>query len=431
MTDIVDVVLGISAALIAVLLFCLLASALFVGFLAALVLLKRQWVPVTYSIRSLARRKVTTLVTVAGLSLVVFVFTTALMLASGIEQTLVATGAPLNAKVLRKGAASEIDSTILAEQARILASSQAVAAGDEGRSLVSPEVVVVIFAAHQSPRSDADGTNLTVRGMAPIGFELHQPESLEGKMFQEGTSQIVIGKALVGRFEGATLGGKMKFGRRAWTVVGVADHGGTAFDSEIWGDAKQMEAAFNRRPATVTLRLKNASDIETLAAAMASDPRQSSLEIVPEIDYWEARSRRFARFVGLLGGSVALIFAGGAILGAMITMYAQVSSRTREIGTLRAIGFKQRAVLVSLVTESVLLALLAAGVALGAAALAQRFRFSTMNWQTHSEVTFAFELTPTIVLASLAFAAVIGHAGGLLPAWRAARVPLVTAFRGG
>jgi ABC-type antimicrobial peptide transport system permease subunit len=252
-------------------------------------------------------------------------------------------------------------------------------------------------------------------------------------MFTPGTSEIVVGKGLVGRFSGMRLGQSAHFARRDWTVVGVMDQGGSAYDSEVWGDLEQFEDAFQRRPSfsSVTIKLRDPGAISQLEARMGADPMLNTLEIKSEIDYWAAQSENFGMFVKFLGIFVAVIFSFGAILGAMITMYAQVAARTREIGTLRALGFRRRSVLVSFVIESILLALGGGAVGLACASLMQLVSFSTMNFQSFSEVAFHFNLTRGIIVASMGFACLMGFAGGLLPAVRASRMPIVRATRGG
>jgi ABC-type antimicrobial peptide transport system permease subunit len=408
-------------------------SSLIVAALALVVLVRREWVPVVYNVRSLTVRKVTTAVTAGGLALVTCVFAIVLMLNSGIKRTMVATGDPQNAKIIRKGSVTEIQSGVQPDHLRILSGAPEVAMGRDGQPLAASELVVLIFALQEGATDETQGTNLNVRGVGPRGLELHSPGNLDGRTFKAGTSEIVIGKALVGRFQGATLGGTMKFARRDWTVVGVANHGGTAYDSEIWGDVDQMMDAFARRPAfsSITLRMKDSAALAALTTRMASDPQLNTLEIKTEPDYWEAQSKQFSLFITVLGIFVAVVCAFGAIIGAMITMYAQVAARTREIGTLRAIGFHRRAVLVSFVLESMLLSLVSGGIGVAVASVFSRFKLTTMNWQTFSEMTFRFDLTPGIAIASFVFAALMGYAGGLLPAVRAARMPIVQATRGG
>jgi putative ABC transport system permease protein len=237
---------------------------------------------------------------------------------------------------------------------------------------------------------------------------------------------------LVGRFAGMELGETLRFAQRDWTVVGIMDHAGSAYDSELWADLDQVMDAFQRRPtvSSLTLALGSDDDLAALQARLEADPALSSLQAQRETDYWAAQSEELSRFVKYLGLFVAVVFSLGATLGAMITMYAQVSQRTREIGAGRALGFRRRAVLVSFVVESVLLALAAGLVGAGAASAMQWLSFSTTNFQTFSEISFHFHLTGSIVAAALLFALFLGFAGGLLPATRAARIPIVRAMRG-
>lgn len=410
----------------------LAVGAVVVGVLGLTLLVRRDFVPIVYNLRSLGVRKVTTTVTAAGLALVVFVFATVLMLSTGITRTLTGTGSPENAKIIRKGSQTELQSGLLPEHFRLLSAAPEVAAGHDGKPLASQELVVLIYALKAGATDDTQGTNLGVRGVGKASFELHPEVKLDGRAPQPGTSEIAIGKNLVGRFQGANLGGSMRFARRDWQVVGILDAGGSAYDSEIWGDFEQVMDAFQRRPSysSVTMRLKDRAALSALKARLEADPQLNTLEVKGEIDYWKAQSEMFANFVQLLGLFVAIIFSLGAILGAMITMYAQVAARTREIGTLRAIGFRRRAVLVSFVVESVLLSLVAGGAGLLAASLLQLASFTTVNWMTFSEVTFRFRLDAATVVASLVFAAIMGFAGGLLPAMRASRMAIVQATRG-
>jgi ABC-type lipoprotein release transport system permease subunit len=396
-------------------------------------LVRRDWVPVVYNLRSLGVRRWTTGVTAFGLALVTFVFTTVLMLATGVHETLRSTGSDENAKIIRKGSQAELQSGVLPDHLRLLSAAPETAVGKDGKPLLSPEVLVLIFAVRADSLSDEQGSNVNVRGIGPQALELHPPRHLEGRMFQPGTSEIVVGRGLEGRFKGMRLGDKTRFARRDWTVVGIMDHDGSAYDSEVWGDIDQVLDAFQRRGAfsSVTLRLKDRSMASALAKRMESDPNLSSLEAKSEVDYWAAQSEQFATFVKFLGIFVAVIFSFGAVLGAMITMYAQVAARTREIGTLRAIGFRRRAVLVSFVVESVLLSLGAGLAGVGAATVWQLVHFHTMNFQTFSEISFKFQFTPGVAVSGLMFALVMGFAGGLLPAVRAARLAIVQATRGG
>jgi putative ABC transport system permease protein len=401
--------------------------------LAVSLLGRRDWVPLVYNVRSLGVRRWTTGVTALGLALVVFVFTTVLMLAAGVRETLKATGQPNNAKIIRKGSQNELQSGLLPENVRLLSASPEVAVGNSGKPLVSPELVVLIFAVRNNGAGEEDGTNVNVRGVGPGALELHPPRRLEGRMFTPGTSEVVVGKGLEGRFRGMRLGDRTHFARRDWTVVGVMDHGGSAYDSEVWGDVDQFMDAFARRPSvsSLTMRLQGPKQLTALQARLESDPNLSTLEAKSEIDYWASQSEQTSLFVRFLGMFVAVIFSMGAVLGAMITMYAQVAARTREIGTLRALGFRRRAVLVSFVAESVILSLVAGFVGVSCASGMQLASFTTMNFQTFSEVSFHFHMSGGIVAAGIGFAFTMGFAGGFLPAMRAAMMPIVRATRGG
>jgi putative ABC transport system permease protein len=393
------------------------------------VLARREGVPLSYNLRSLARRKVTTASTVAVLALVTFVLTAVMMLAQGIAHTLASTGRPLNVKVINQRALSEWTSWVPFDLMPQFGALPGVAKNASGAPLVSGEMVVLIWVERAGSTDPDDGANLTVRGVHPIAFELHPMTLREGRMFATGRHELLLGKALVGRFAGATLGGTMRFADREWTVVGIADHGGTAHDSELWGDIEVMVPTFDRGYSTVTLALTDRSHLDGISAAFASDPAKSELLAQREVDYWSALSEESVQFVTLLGATVGLIFSFGAILGALNTMYAQVSARTRELGTLRAIGFKPRAILVSLVLESVLLSLAAGLLGVLGASLLQNVTFELSMVQTLSEITYGFHLSPGVALASLGFAALMGYAGGLLPALRAARMPIVNAVR--
>jgi ABC-type lipoprotein release transport system permease subunit len=435
-------ILGQIATAIVGILFASLLVAIVVGltgaflvitFLALSMLGRRDWVPVVYNLRSLGVRKWTTGVTAVGLALVTCVFTVALMLTTGVHETLKATGDPQNAKIIRKGAQNEVQSGVQPDHLRLLSAAPEAAMGKDNKPLVSPELLVLIFAIKDKGAGEEDGANVNTRGVGPSALELHAPKTLEGRMFTPGTSEIVVGKGLEGRFRGMRLGDKAHFARRDWTVVGIMDHGGSAYDTEVWGDIEQFEDAFARRPAfsSVTLRLKDRQQLTALKARLESDPMLSTLEAQSEVDYWASQSEQFSKFVNFLGIFLAVIFSFGAVLGAMITMYAQVAARTREIGTLRALGFRRRSVLVSFVVESVLLGLASGAVGLAVASLAQFGSVSTMNWQTFGEVKFRFHMSGWIVFWSLAFSFLMGFAGGLLPAMRAARMSIVRATRGG
>ena len=384
-------------------------------------------IPLSYIARNLWVRRVTTLLTAGGMALVVFVFATVLMMGEGIRATLVATGQPDNVLLLRKGAGAEINSGIERAKAAMVESLDGIATNGEGRRLVSKEPVVLI---NLPKRSNGKPSNVTVRGTSALGMELRpQVRVIEGRMFRPGTSEIIAGRSVASGFRGAALGETLRFAQRDWVVVGVFDSKKTAFDSEIWGDAEQMMAAF-RRPvySTLVLRLNQREALAGLKAAIEADPRLQ-LDVKPETQFYAEQSEALATFIRILGLSLSVIFSIGAIVGAMITMFAAVAQRVGEIGTLRALGFRRGAVLVAFLAESLLLSLVGGVVGLAAASGMQAVDISTTNFQTFSEIAFQFRLTPAIAAQTLLFALAMGFVGGFIPAWRAARLKIVDGLR--
>ena len=384
-------------------------------------------IPLAYIARNLWVRRVTTLLTAGGIALVVFVFATVLMMGEGIRATLVATGQPDNLLVLRKGAGAEINSGITRRQAAIIESLPGIATNGLGERLLSKEPVVLNTLPK---RSNGKPSNVTLRGTSALGKELRpQVRIVEGRMFRPGTSEIIAGIAIARAFQGAALGETLRFAQRDWLVVGVFDSGRTGFDSEIWGDAEQMMPAFRRNAySTVVLRLADPADFARMRDAIAADPRLQ-LEAKPEIEFYAEQSEALATFIRVLGVSLSVIFSIGAIVGAMITMFAAVAQRTGEIGTLRALGFRRSAVLVAFLGEALLLALVGGVIGLAAASALQSMGISTVNFQTFSELAFQFKLTPGIVFRTLLFALAMGFVGGFVPAWRAARMKIVDCLR--
>lgn len=384
-------------------------------------------IPFAYIARNLAARRTTTALTAGGMALVVYVFATVLMLVAGLEQTLVATGQPDNVVVIRRSSQSEVQSGIDRGQAAIVESLPEIAAGQDGRKLVSKEPVVLITLPK---RDTGKPSNVTIRGVTPIGIALRPQAALvEGRMFRPGTAEVVTGRAIASGFRGAGVGETIRFASRDWLVVGTFEAGRTGFDSEIWGDAEQMLQAFRRTGySSLLFRMNDAGRFDAVRREIESDPRLT-LEAKPETRFYADQSEGLARFIGILGTTISVIFSIGAIIGAMITMYASVASRTSEIGTLRALGFSRNAILTAFLVESLALGLLGGIVGLAAASFMQVFTISTMNFQTFSELAFSFTLTPSIAVAALAFALAMGFIGGFLPAARAARMKIVDALR--
>ena len=384
-------------------------------------------IPIQYTFRNLWARKLTTLLTAGGMALVVFVFATVLMLEEGLRKTLVDTGSRDNVMVIRRSAQTEVQSAIDRIQAALIESQPEVAFGADGERLVSKETVVLV---NLNKRDSNRPTNVLVRGVAPYGLALRpQVKILEGRAFRPGSSEIVAGRSAAERFKGAGIGETLWFGLREWRVVGTFDAGKSGFDSEIWGDADQLMQAF-RRPvySAVLFKLNDPERFDEIKARLESDQRLT-VEAKRENIFYADQSQLLANFIKYLGLTLSIIFSVGAVIGAMITMYASVATRTAEIGTLRALGFRKRSVLAAFLLESVLLCMTGGCVGLVFASFMQLFTISTMNWQSFSELAFSFTLTPVIVAETLVFALVMGVTGGFLPAIRAARLGIVDALR--
>jgi ABC-type antimicrobial peptide transport system permease subunit len=384
-------------------------------------------IPIRYSARNLWARKLTTVLTAGGMALVVFVFAAVLMLDAGLKATLVATGQPDNILVTRRSSGTEIQSGVDRAQAAIVESQPEIALGPGGARLASKEVVVLIA---QPKRDTGVPTNVTVRGVGDAGLALRpQVRVVQGRMFRPGTAEIVVGKSIAERFEGTGIGERIRFGGREWTVVGAFDAGGSAFDSELWGDGEQMMQAFRRQVfSSVAARIADPAQFGALKARLESDPRLT-LDVKRERAFYEEQSQVMSNFISYLGLTLSVIFSVGAMIGAMITMYAAVANRTAEIGALRALGFRRGAILAAFLAEALFLALLGWAVGIAFASAMQLVQISTMNWQSFSELAFRFTLTREIVVKSLVFALAMGFAGGVLPAVRAARLRIVDALR--
>lgn len=384
-------------------------------------------VPVSYSFRNLWTRRLTTVLTAAGMSLVVFVFAAILMLAEGLQKTLVETGSWDNVVLIRKGSQSEVQSGIERLQASILETQPEVAVGEGGRRVFAKEVVVLI----SLPKRDTDKpSNVTIRGIGGQSLAMRpQVRLAEGRLPRPGSAEILAGQGVARRFAGAGIGETLRFGMRDWTVVGVFDAGSTGFSSEIWGDADQLMQTFRRQAySSVIFKLSDPSAFDAFKARVESDPRLT-VEAKRETRFYADQSEVMAKFLRILGTSLTIIFSLGAVIGAMITMYAAVANRTAEIGTLRALGFQRRSILGAFLVESLLLGLIGGAAGLFCASFLQLFTISTLNFQTFSELAFSFTLSAEIVWQALLFSIVMGFVGGVLPALRASRMKIVDALR--
>jgi putative ABC transport system permease protein len=384
-------------------------------------------IPLSYIFRNLWARKLTTALTAGGMALVVFVFAAVLMLDAGLRRTLVATGSASNAILLRQSSQTEIQSAVYRDQASLVETLPEVARSPSGEPLVSKETVVLIALAK---RGTDKPSNVMVRGLAPLGLQLRpQVHVVDGRMFRPGSSEIVVGRGIAGNYDGVQIGERLRFAGREWTVVGTFDAGKSGFDSEIWGDVDQMMQAFRRTAySSMIVRLPAPSAFGAFAHEIATDSRLV-LDVKPEPQFYEEQSKSLSQFIRVLGITLSIIFSIGATIGAMITMYAAVSNRTAEIGTLRALGFRRASILAAFLAESILLALAGGAAGLLLASFLQAFTVTTMNFQSFSQLAFGFDLTRRIVIDTLVFSVLMGVAGGFLPSVRAARLEIVDALR--
>jgi len=384
-------------------------------------------IPIAYNIRNLWARRLTTVLTASGMALVVFVFAAILMMAEGLQKTLVETGSSDNVIVIRKASTSEVQSGIERDQAAILETLPQIASRPDGRRLVAKEIVILITLPR---RDNANPANVQIRGMGENSLELRpQVKIIEGRMPRPGSSEVMAGHSIARRFQGAGLGESLRFGMRTWQVVGIFDAGNTGFSSEVWGDADQLMQAF-RRPvySSVIFKLSDSSSFSAVKEFIENNPRLS-LEAKRETRYYEEQSEIMAKFLRILGLSLTIIFSLGATIGAMITMYAAVANRTAEIGTMRALGFQRRSILLAFLIESLALGLIGGLAGIFFASFLQLMTVSTLNFQTFSELAFSFALTPRIFLEAMGFALIMGLVGGVFPALRASRMNIVDALR--
>ena len=384
-------------------------------------------IPFNYTVKNMFSRKMTTLLTVLGIGLVVFVFAAQMMMTSGLKRTLVSTGSDYNVIAIRKASQTEMPSIKNLEQARIPSAEPEISRSSDGTPLFTKEIYVVI---NLTKRDNAGNGNVVVRGVGPKSMELRpQVKLMAGRMWNPGSSEIVAGKSLAERFKGCGIGETVRFGGRDWTVVGVFDAGGTAFNSELWGDIDQMQNAF-ARPffSSLTFRLADPATFEAMKERLEKDPRLP-LDLKREKVYYAEQSRAMSSFIGIMGTVISIVFSLGAIVGAMITMYAAVANRTKEIGTLRSLGFSRFSILNSFLLESVLISLSGGILGLIASSFMNFVQVSTTNWDTFSELAFSFAITPQIIISSLIFALFMGFIGGFLPAVRASRLKIVDSLR--
>jgi putative ABC transport system permease protein len=385
-------------------------------------------VPISYNFRSIRARWTSTIVAVLGIAGTVGVFVAMLSLANGFKATLVASGSPGNALILRAGSPTEMMGGVTLDSVRVVQDAPGVGRDSSG-PLVTQEVVGVMPFPLISTGTDA---NVQVRGVSSNVLRIRTFAKVsEGRMFQPGLSEIVVGRNASRTYIGLTLGNTVQFGGGRWQVVGIFDAGGSAFDSEIWCDAKLLNEILKRPDnvfQSVTVHLASPQTFQQFKDALTSDPRMN-VDVTREIDYYAKQSTTMTRLITVLGGLVAAIMAIGAVFGALNTMYSAIAERGREIATMRAVGFSSSNVILSFLFEALSISLV--GGILGCLAVLplNGFTTNTMNFQTFANVAFAFKITFDLLLLGIVFALVMGVLGGMLPAIRAATRPVAVALR--
>lgn len=382
---------------------------------------------VRYSFKNIFTKKLTSLLTVFGFGLVVFVFAAVLMLSNGLEQTLVDSGSDDNVVVIRKGSQTEVQSIIYRDMANDIKSEPSIALDEDGNQLIASEILVLI---NQPKRENGKPSNIAVRGVSDISKKLRPKfKILEGRMWQPGTSEIIAGKKISETFVGCGVGETVKFGQREWTVVGTFDAEGGGFESELWGDVQQLMDAFGRPVfSSLTFKINDINKFDEVKKRLENDPRLT-VDVDLEKEYYRKQSTLMTTFISILGLTISIIFSLGAIVGAMITMYASVANRTIEIGTLRALGFKRKVILISFLIEALMISIIGGTLGIVCAFLLNSFQFSTTNWATFSELAFSFQMSSDIIISSYIFALLMGIVGGFLPAVRASRLRIINALR--
>jgi len=382
-----------------------------------------------FGLLSIPQRRGAVAATVIGIAGVVAVLVGVLSIAAGFRQAMTVSASPDGAVVLRSGADSEMVSGLSRENTRVIADAPGVARNPDGSGLASAELFVIINLPKRSTGMDA---NVPLRGVEGAAWQVRDNMKIvSGRMFEWGKNEVIVGAGAAREFAGMDVGSTIKVGRYEWPIVGIFSANGGAAESEIWSDAKVLQAAYNRGDSfqSVYARLHSPGAFEEFKDSLTSNP-QLNVKVVRQSDYYLEQSETITRLITTLGVLIASLMAVGAVFGALNTMYSAVAARTREIATLRALGFGSSAVVMSLMLESLLLALAGGIIGGGLAYLAfNNFHTSTMNWQSFSQLTFAFRVTPELLMRGIVWSALIGLVGGLFPAIRAARLPIASALR--
>ena len=380
------------------------------------------------SLRTLPQRAGSAAVAVVGIAGVVIVFVAVLSIGEGFRAALQGASSADTAMVMRGGSDSEMVSALAGESTRIIKDGPGIRRGASG-PFASAELLVIVNVPIRATGTDA---NVPLRGIEPAAFDVREEVSIiSGRMLQPGTSEIIVGESAARQFTGLDLGSEQRWGSSTWTVVGIFDAGGTIDESEIWCDARVLQPAYRRGDTFQTVYAKLESDeaFQPFKDALTADPRLDVM-VERESDYFAAQSQQMSAIITGIGSVIAVLMGVGAVFGAVNTMYTAVASRTREIATLRALGFSSVPVVVSVMTESLLLSI-GGGLIGGVLAYVgfNGYQTATLNFQTFSQVSFAFMVTPALLTQGIAYAVIMGFLGGLFPAVRAARLPIVTALR--
>jgi putative ABC transport system permease protein len=385
-------------------------------------------IPIVYNLRSVRARWISAIVAVLGIAGTVGVFIAMLSLARGFHATLVSSGSADNALIMRAGSSAELDGAVALDQVKVIQDAPGIAR-DNGAPLISPEVVVIANFPLKATGTDA---NVQVRGVSADALKVRKNVRIsQGRFFEPGLSELIVGRNVAGTYSGLNLGDTVSFGSGTWKVVGIFDAGGSAFDSEVWCDSRVLAQVYKRPEnifQSVTVHLTSASAFDAFKDSLTADPRLT-VQVSREIEYYEKQSRGLTTLITVLGTLVAAIMGIGAVFGALNTMYSAVSERSREIATMRAIGFGAFSIVMSFLFEALLIAFV--GGLLGSAAVLplNGLTTSTLNMQTFSSVAFAFRITPVLLLIGIFFALLMGLIGGVPPAIRAARRPVALALR--
>ena len=380
------------------------------------------------NLRSIRQRLGSSAVAVIGIAGVVVVFLGVLSIAEGFRAAMASVGDPQTVIVMRAGSDTEMTSGLSGDTARLIMDTPGIARNERG-AMASPELFVIV--GHPTKKDPSDA-NVPLRGVSSAALAVRpEVKIVEGRMFTEGTNEIVVGRAASRQFANLTVGATTKWGQNRWQVVGIFEAGGSAAESEIWCDAKVLQPAYQRGNSyqSVYARLESSDGFQAFKDALTSNPRLS-VTAIREPDYFAAQSDVLQNIIRTIGFLIAGLMGIGAVFGAVNTMYTAVASRTREIATLRALGFSNFPVVFSVLAEATLLSLIG-GLVGGAIAWAafDGYQTSTMNFQSFSQIAFAFAVTPKLLILALTYAVLMGLVGGLLPAFRAARLPVVTALR--